>query len=194
MDQALPWYTEAAHRHVALHRVGPDARASSLGTLTLTFARSALRDYKESEQAKHALFVILALAFGSLLVLVRVRGRLARGSTRSGVVVGVVAGLGIAWLIAWVGDAGRARIEGRVPAQGPDPRDAHPDARRVALLAHAGHAPSQRRAAPQGDGDRQERARQRQAREGHRDGRGEHPRRRVDRGTAQAQRRLSAAS
>jgi general secretion pathway protein F len=120
MDQALPWYTQLLIG--VSHFIGSGQMLGFvLGTMTLTFARSALRDYKESEQAKHVLFVGLALGAGALLVvsafLVDSFGLYALG-----VVVGVVAGLGLAWLIAWIGTpAGRASKDGfllKVPVLG----------------------------------------------------------------------------
>src|SRR5580698_652994 len=107
MDQALPWYTQLLIG--VSHFIGSGQMLGFvLGTLTLTFARSALRDYKESEQAKHALYVILALVAGLALVLSAfVVDSFALYAL--GVVVGIFAGLGIAWAIAWVATpAGRA--------------------------------------------------------------------------------------
>jgi general secretion pathway protein F len=120
MDQALPWYTQLLIG--VSHFVGSGQMLGFvLGTLTLTFARSALRDYKESEQAKHALFVILALTAGLLLVLCAFAVD-SFGLYALGVLVGIVAGLGIAWVIAWVGTpAGRASKDGfllKVPVLG----------------------------------------------------------------------------
>jgi general secretion pathway protein F len=120
MDAALPWYTEVligvSHFIASNQMLG-----FVLGTVTLTFARSALRDYKEAEQAKHLLFVILALASGGFLILsafaVESLGRYALGA-----IVGVGAGLGIAWVMAWVATpAGRASKDGfllKVPVLG----------------------------------------------------------------------------
>jgi general secretion pathway protein F len=80
-----------------------------------------LRDYKETEQAKHALYVILALVAGLALVLSAfVVDSFALYAL--GVVVGIFAGLGIAWAIAWVATpAGRASKDGfllKVPVLG----------------------------------------------------------------------------
>jgi general secretion pathway protein F len=120
MDQALPWYTEAL---IAVsHFIASNQMLGFvLGTVTLTFARSALRDYKEADQAKHFLFVILALVSGSFLLLsafaVESIGRYALGA-----IVGVGAGLGIAWVMAWVATpAGRSAKDGfllKVPVLG----------------------------------------------------------------------------
>jgi general secretion pathway protein F len=120
MDQALPWYTQLLIG--VSHFIGSGQMGGFvLGTLTLTFARSALRDYKETEQAKHALYVILALVAGLALVLSAfVVDSFALYAL--GVVVGVFAGLGIAWAIAWVATpAGRASKDGfllKVPVLG----------------------------------------------------------------------------
>src|SRR5579859_6868229 len=120
MDQALPWYTQLLIG--VSHFIGSAQMLGFvLGTVTLTFARSALRDYKESEQAKHALFVGLALAAGALLV-VSAFVVDSFGLYAIGVVAGVFAGLGLAWAIAWVGTpAGRASKDGfllKVPVLG----------------------------------------------------------------------------
>src|SRR5580698_4497414 len=120
MDQALPWYTQLLIG--VSHFIGSGQMLGFvLGTLTLTFARSALRDYKESEQAKHALYVILALVCGLGLVLSAFAVD-SFGLYALGVLVGVVAGLGIAWVIAWVATpAGRASKDGfllKIPVLG----------------------------------------------------------------------------
>ncbi len=120
MDQALPWYTQAligvSHFIASNQMLG-----FVLGTVTLTFARSALRDYKDSEQAKRVVFSSLALVSGGVLLL----SAFAVDSFALyalGVVVGVFAGLGIAWLIAWLATpAGRASKDGfllKVPVLG----------------------------------------------------------------------------
>ncbi len=120
MDQALPWYTQLLIG--VSHFIGSGQMGGFvLGTLTLTFARSALRDYKETEQAKHALYVILALVAGLALVLSAfVVDSFALYAL--GVIVGIFAGLGIAWAIAWVATpAGRASKDGfllKVPVLG----------------------------------------------------------------------------
>ena len=120
MDQALPWYTQALIG--VSHFIGSGQMLGFvLGTLTLTFARSALRDHKGSEQAKHTIFVVVAIAAGALLVL----SAFAVDSFALyalGVVFGVFAGLGVAWVMAWVATpAGRASKDGfllKVPVLG----------------------------------------------------------------------------
>jgi len=107
MDRALPWYTEAL--------IGTSHLISSnqmlgfvVSMITFTFTRSALRDYKESERAKQMLFVVMALTSGGMLVLCAFLVE-SLGAYAVGVAIGVVAGLGLAWLIAWTGTAeGRA--------------------------------------------------------------------------------------
>jgi general secretion pathway protein F len=111
MDQALPWYTElliGMSHFVASNQL----LGFVLGTVTLTTARSALRDYKETEQAKHWLFVGIALGAGSLLIASAFAVE-SFGAYALGVVVGVIAGVGIAWLFAWIATPdGRAAKDG----------------------------------------------------------------------------------
>ncbi len=100
LDRALPWYTQALIG--VSHFVSSNQLLGfALAMVAFTFTRSALRDYKESEKAKHLLFVLLAAGAGGLLVLC---GFLVEslGAYAIGVVVGAVAGLGVAWLMAWV--------------------------------------------------------------------------------------------
>ncbi len=111
LDRALPWYTEAL--------IGTSHFISStqmfgfvVSMVTFTFTRSALRDYKESERTKHLVFVILSLVSGAMLVLGAFSVE-SLGAYAVGVVVGLFAGLGIAWLIAWV-----ATPEGRATKDG----------------------------------------------------------------------------
>jgi general secretion pathway protein F len=111
LDRALPWYTEAL--------IGTSHLMSSnqmlgfvISMVTFTFTRSALRDYKESERSKQLLFVTLAICAGALLVLCAFMVE-SLGLYAIGVVVGLVAGLGLAWLIAWVATpTGRASKDG----------------------------------------------------------------------------------
>jgi general secretion pathway protein F len=111
LDRALPWYTDmliGMSRFVASNQL--------LGFLvslaTFTFARSALRDYKPSERARHMMFVVLGLVGGGLLVLSAflVQSLLAYGL---GVFVGILAGLCVSWLMAWL-----ATPEGRASKDG----------------------------------------------------------------------------
>jgi general secretion pathway protein F len=120
MDQALPWYTQLLIG--VSHFIGsPQMFGFVLGTLTLTFARTALRDYKPSEAAKRSLFMAIAGGLGVFLVI----GAFLVDSFAFyalGVVVGVFAGLGVAWFMAWVTTpAGRATKDGfllKVPVLG----------------------------------------------------------------------------
>jgi general secretion pathway protein F len=111
LDRALPWYTEAligTSRLVASNQMV----GFVVSVFTFTCTRSALRDYKETERAKQRTFAILASIGGVALVgcafMVESLGALAVG-----VVVGVLAGLGVSWLIAWV-----ATPEGRIAKDG----------------------------------------------------------------------------
>jgi general secretion pathway protein F len=120
MDRALPWYTEAL---IAVsHFVASNQMLGFVVSMvTFTFTRSALRDYKDSERSKHLMFVIMSLVSGALLVtcgfVVESLGAYVVGGA-----LGVVAGLAIAWLIAWVATpAGRAAKDGfflKVPVLG----------------------------------------------------------------------------
>lgn len=111
LDRALPWYTEML--------IGMSHFVSSnqllgflLSLVTFTFTRAGLRDHKPSERAKYMMFVILALGGGGLLVLSAfLVGSLAAYGV--GVVLGVVAGLGISWVLAWL-----ATPEGRASKDG----------------------------------------------------------------------------
>src|SRR5271165_231872 len=67
LDRALPWYTELLI--FVSHFIASNQMLGFIVSMfTFTFTRSALRDYKESERNKQLLFVVLALATGSLLV------------------------------------------------------------------------------------------------------------------------------
>jgi general secretion pathway protein F len=111
LDRALPWYTQAligTSRLVASNQM----LGFAVSLVTFTFARSALRDYKESERARHMLFVILGLVAGALLVMCAFLVE-SLGAYAIGVALGVVGGLGIAWGMAWI-----ATPEGRVAKDG----------------------------------------------------------------------------
>jgi general secretion pathway protein F len=111
LERALPWYTEAligASRFVSSNQL----LGFVLSLVTFTFTRAGLRDYKESERAKHLAFVVLALAGGGLLVMGAFLVA-SLGAYAVGVIFGVLAGLGIAWLMAWV-----ATVEGRAAKDG----------------------------------------------------------------------------
>ena len=96
----------------------------------------------------------LAIAFGFMVDSVLAYGEGHRDRGRRGLRARAVAH-------AWLAIADGRALEGRGPAEGAGVRAAPAHARRVALLAHARDAPPERRAAPQGDGDRAKRPRQR---------------------------------
>jgi general secretion pathway protein F len=111
LDRALPWYTQAL--------IGTSHLISSnqmlgfvLSLVTFTLTRSALRDYKESERAKHLLFVASALVAGALLVLCAFLVE-SLGAYVVGIVIGVAAALAVAWITAWL-----ATAEGRIARDG----------------------------------------------------------------------------
>ncbi len=107
LDQALPWYTQAligtSHFIASSTMLG-----FVLSACTFTFTRSALRDYKESERSKQRIFASVALAAGGLLVLSAFAVD-SFGQYAIGIAGGVVVGLGVAWLMAWL-----ATTEGRI--------------------------------------------------------------------------------
>jgi general secretion pathway protein F len=120
LDQALPWYTEAL--------IGTSHLISSnqmlgfvVSMVTFTFTRSALRDYKESERGRQMLYVTMAAIAGGLLVMCAFLVE-SLGAYTLGVALGLVAGLGVAWVMAWVRTPdGRAAKDGfllKVPALG----------------------------------------------------------------------------
>ena len=162
LDRALPWYTRAPHRRLALHRVEPDARLRRSSMVTFTFdALGAARLQGERAREAHARSSVMALASrrrcsSSCAFVVESLGALRRGRRRRR------RRRARRWRGSSRGrDAGRARRQGRLPAQGPGPRVARPHARgRRASRARSRRSP-ERRAAAQGDGDRQERPRQR---------------------------------
>ena len=98
LDRALPWYTQLL--------IGVSRRSSASSQMlgfvlgdasTLTFARSALRDYKDSERGEARRLYAIAGARRRRAPRPRAPSRSSRSApTRVGVVVGVVAGLGIA--------------------------------------------------------------------------------------------------
>jgi general secretion pathway protein F len=111
LDRALPWYTQAligASRAVSSNQM----LGFVLSFVTFTLTRSALRDYKESERAKHMLFVVMAIVAGALLVMCAFMVE-SVGGYLVGVVLGIVAGLGLAWVSAWL-----ATPEGRFAKDG----------------------------------------------------------------------------
>lgn len=121
LDRALPWYTQAligmSHLVASNQMLG-----FVLALVTFTLTRSALRDYKESERAKHMLFVLLALPAGGLLVM---SGFFVEsfGAYVVGVALGIAAGLGVAWVSAWLatpeGRLGKDEFMLRMPIFGP---------------------------------------------------------------------------
>jgi general secretion pathway protein F len=131
MDQALPWYTQAligvSHFISSNQLVG-----FLLGAVTLVFARGALRErpkgnaggkksLNEGEQAKHTMFIVMALIFGGVMLLTAFAVE-SFALYALGVVVGVLAGVGIAWVLAWVATPdGRAAKDGfllKIPVLG----------------------------------------------------------------------------
>jgi general secretion pathway protein F len=121
LDRALPWYTQVL--------IGTSHLVSSnqmlgfvLSVATFTFTRSALRDYKESERAKHFAFVVMSLCAGGLLVLCGFAVE-SLGAYAVGIALGIGAGLGIAWVAAWLSTPeGRMAKDGfmlRMPVFGP---------------------------------------------------------------------------
>jgi general secretion pathway protein F len=100
LDRALPWYTQVL--------IGTSHLISSnqmlgfvLSLVTFTATRSALRDYKETERAKHALFV--SVSFGAALLLILAAFLVeSLGAYAVGIVLGVVAGLGLTWMMTWL--------------------------------------------------------------------------------------------
>jgi general secretion pathway protein F len=111
LDRALPWYTQVligtSHLVASSEMLG-----FAIALVTFTLARAALRDYQESERAKHLTFVTLALVAGSLLVLFAFAVD-SFGAYVIGVVVGVLGGIGLAWLMAWL-----STPEGRIAKDG----------------------------------------------------------------------------
>ncbi len=111
LDRALPWYTQlligTSHLIASNQMLG-----FVLSLFTFTLARSALRDFKPSERGKHTLFVGFALASAALLVLCAFAVE-SLGAYAVGAAVGIVAGLGVAWLMAWV-----VTPEGRIAKDG----------------------------------------------------------------------------
>jgi general secretion pathway protein F len=111
LDRALPWYTQVligtSHLVASSEMLG-----FAVALVTFTLARAALRDYQESERAKHLTFVTLALVAGSLLVLFAFAVD-SFGAYVIGVVVGIVVGIGLAWLMAWL-----STPEGRIAKDG----------------------------------------------------------------------------
>jgi general secretion pathway protein F len=131
MDQALPWYTElligVSHFIASNQMLG-----FVLGAITLTLVRMALRErtpaapgakprLSEEDQTKQLLLVVVSSLFGVLLILAAFSVD-SFGLYALGVAAGVVVGLGIAWVLAWVATpAGRAAKDGfilKVPVLG----------------------------------------------------------------------------
>jgi general secretion pathway protein F len=107
MDQALPWYTQlligTSHFIASNEMLG-----FVLALVTFTLTRTALRDYKPAERAKRLGYIAAALGAGAFLVL----GAFSVESFALyalGVAVGVVAGVGLAYLTGWL-----ATPEGRL--------------------------------------------------------------------------------
>jgi len=107
LDRALPWYTQAliGTSHLI---ASSEMLAFVLSLFTFTLTRAALRDYKPSERVKHGLFVGLASVAGVLLVVCAFAVD-SLGAYAIGTIVGVVVGIGLAWLLGWL-----ATPEGRI--------------------------------------------------------------------------------
>jgi general secretion pathway protein F len=107
LDRALPWYTELLIG--TSHAIASsEMLAFVIALATFTCTRSALRDYKESERAKHLMFVVLALASGGLFILCAFLVE-SLGAYAVGTAMGVAGGIGVAWFMAWVSTS-----EGRI--------------------------------------------------------------------------------
>jgi|HubBroStandDraft_2_1064218.scaffolds.fasta_scaffold01751_10 general secretion pathway protein F len=120
LDRALPWYTDlliAVSRFIASNQL----LGFIFSMVTFTIARAALRDYKESERAKHTAFVFGAFGSAGLLVTLAFVVE-SFWLYAAGGVVGIVAGTVFAWLNAWLATpAGRVAKDGfllRIPVLG----------------------------------------------------------------------------
>jgi general secretion pathway protein F len=111
LDRALPWYTELliGTSHLI---ASSEMLAFVLSVATFTLARAALRDYKPSERAKHSVFVVLAFVVGLLLIACAFTVD-SLGAYAIGSVVGIVVGIGLAWLSGWL-----STPEGRIARDG----------------------------------------------------------------------------
>jgi general secretion pathway protein F len=111
LDRALPWYTQLL---IGTSRLlaSSEMLAFVLSLTAFTTARAALRDYKPIERAKHTGFVVLAFMAGLLLIACAFAVD-ALGAYVIGTVVGVVAGIGVAWLVGWL-----STPEGRIAKDG----------------------------------------------------------------------------
>ncbi|MGA3124142.1 MAG: type II secretion system F family protein [Polyangiaceae bacterium] len=121
MDRALPWYTQLLIG--TSHFIGSNEMLGFVVSLvTFTLTRAALREYKPSDRAKHLLFVVVAFLAAGVLVMCAFSVD-SLGLYALGVAFGVVAGLAIAWLTAWVATpAGRLSKDSfllRIPVFGP---------------------------------------------------------------------------
>lgn len=121
MDRALPWYTElligTSHLLASNEMLG-----FLVSIVTFTFTRAALREYKPADRGKHLLFVVLAFTGAALLVLCAFNVESA-GLYALGCGAGVVAGLALAWVMAWLatpeGKLSKDRFILRIPVFGP---------------------------------------------------------------------------
>ena len=120
LDRALPWYTElliGVSRFIASNQL----LGFIFATFTFTLTRSALRDYKESERAKHTAYVFTAFGAGAVLLLCAFVVE-SFWLYAAGGVVGVIFATGLAWVTAWLATpAGRVAKDGfllRVPVLG----------------------------------------------------------------------------
>ena len=165
LDRALPWYTEMliCISHVIAsnadarvrHLDGHASRFDALGAAATTRRASARKQNMRASS-------VVAAVSGDAAHLARLRrgvaGRVRARRSASGVVAG------LAHRVAHRVASRRRRVAPRRTGSSSSCRSSAPLVRMlavVALLADAGDAPAERRAAAQGDGHRQERARQR---------------------------------
>jgi general secretion pathway protein F len=107
MDRALPWYTQLLIG-TSKFLLSNEMLGFLLGIATFMLTRSALREYKPNEAAKRYVFVALAIGAAALLLLSAFSVE-SLGLYALGVGGGVVGGLGLSWLTAWL-----ATPEGRL--------------------------------------------------------------------------------
>ncbi len=107
MDRALPWYTQLLIG-TSQFLLSNEMLGFLLGIAAFLLTRSALREFKPSERAKRMAFIVLALGASALLVLGAFSVE-SLGLYALGVAGGVVGGIGLAYVTAWL-----ATPEGRL--------------------------------------------------------------------------------